>query len=317
MYRRKQIPTFLWIAGILVIVILLAVLLGHLDFPGWIVRGLSSVVPSKPDTPHTEEQYQALNEKVNTLEQQNTYLNELLLEYKRQDNLSVVSQEIQIPTIDARVIYRDHARLYDTMVIDRGTHDGVKVGMPVVDANGLIGRITSITAATSHVALITSPDCSYGVIDQRSRDVGIVRGTRPVAWNFTKEKIKDQIPPDMLEFQYLSPSAQINVSDLLITSGLSGITPKGLRVGEVVEIIRREEEGRFDIRVRPFADFNHLENVEVVLFNEENPNLIPAPSEAPIQKPPLESEPSESLPPDVSEPGSEIAPSTPSTANEG
>jgi len=77
-------------------------------------------------------------------------------------------------------------------------------------------------------------------------------------------------PPNMLELSYLSPSAEIRVQDVIVTSGLSGITPPGIRVGEVATIISLEEQGRFEIHVRPFADFEHLENVGVILYREED-----------------------------------------------
>jgi cell shape-determining protein MreC len=57
----------------------------------------------------------------------------------------------------------------------------------------------------------------------------------------------------------------------LITSGLSGITPPGLRIGEVIEIISVEEEGRYEIKVRPFADVEHVEIVGIVLYEGEDP----------------------------------------------
>jgi cell shape-determining protein MreC len=89
----------------------------------------------------------------------------------------------------------------------------------------------------------------------------------------------------MLELEYLSPSAQISVQDILLTSGLSGITPPGLRVGEVVEIISRQEEGTYEIRVQPFADLDHLENVAVVIYEEQKLDEINALSNGEAEPP--------------------------------
>jgi len=250
--------------------VLIVVLVSRLDFPGWILRGLSNLIPSRPASEYTPQEIGELRQKVSSLEQQNTILNEMVLEHQRESSLSHWSVDIPYSLVDARILYRDHARLFDIAIIDRGTNDGVEVEMPVVDSKGLVGRVVATRAAISRVLLLTSPDCSFGVIDQRSRDLGIVRGTEPVKWSMGRNQAQDQVSPNMLQLMYLSPSAQISVQDVLITSGLSGVTPRGIRVGEVVEIISHEEQGRFDIRVRPFADFDHLENVAVVLFREQN-----------------------------------------------
>jgi rod shape-determining protein MreC len=266
--RRKFSPWFRALA-ILVALVLVVVIVGRLDFPGWILRGLSSMIPAKQSAQYTPEEINALQAEKASLEQQNTYLNELVQELQRSAGMSEMSESIPYPLLNARVIYRDHARLFDTAIIDKGSFDGVEIDMPVVDSRGLVGRIVATTAAVSRVSLLTNPECSFGVIDQRSRDLGIVQGSEPVRW--TPGSVdSESIPPDVLQLTYLSPSAQISVQDILITSGLSGITPAGLRVGEVVEIISREEQGTYSIRVRPFADFPHLENVAIVLFREEN-----------------------------------------------
>jgi rod shape-determining protein MreC len=270
MYRRKNIPPIVWALGIIVVVLLVVLLIGRFDFPGWVLRGLSRLVPSRTNLQYTPEEVQNLKADMDSLKKQNTALNEMVLEYQRVDALSQVGEDIPAKLLDARVIYRDHARLFDTAIIDHGSSDGVEVEMPVVDSHGLVGRVVATTGAISRIVLLTNPDCSFGVIDQRSRDLGIVRGTSSLGWSSNSQGSADRTPLEMLDLEYLSPSAQINVQDLLITSGLSGITPKGIRVGEVVEIISREEEGRFEIRVRPFADFAHLENVAIVLYKEQD-----------------------------------------------
>jgi rod shape-determining protein MreC len=269
MYSRRRIRPLYWMAGIVVVLVLLVLVVGRLDFPGWILRGISGLVPSKPAAQYTQEEVDALKSKAAGLEQQNTFLNEMVLEAQRLQGLSQLKNTVPYDLLNAKIIYRDYGRLFDTAIIDRGSYDGVQVEMPVIDSDGLVGRVVATRAAVSRIVLLTSPDCSFGVIDQRSRDLGIIRGTQPVKWTM-KRTDSDQLKPNMLDLQYLSPSAQISVQDILITSGLSGVTPQGLRVGEVVEIISHEEEGSFNVRVRPFADFEHLENVSVVLFKEKD-----------------------------------------------
>lgn len=274
MYPRKRIPPLVWTLGIVVAVVLIALLIGRLGFLGWILRGLAGLIPSRPATQYAQQEVEDLKAQVNRLQQENAILNELIVENTQVEQLNLLSENLPYQLLNAHIIYRDHARLFDTALIDRGSFDGVKEEMPVMDANGLVGRVVATTSAVSRIVLLTSPNCAFGVIDQRSRDLGIIRGTETVRWNLGHGATEDQPPPDMLELEYLSPSAQISVQDILLTSGLSGITPPGLRVGEVVEIISRQEEGIYEIRVRPFADLDHLENVAVVIYEEQKLDQI-------------------------------------------
>jgi len=274
MYKRRKVSPFVKSLGIIVGVVLLVLILGRLDITGWMLRGLSGIVPHGRAPAYTADEIELMRDQLGSLEAENALLRERI-EFL-QDEVDIAGSPLnnQYQLLTGNVIYRDHARIFESALINRGTTDGVKVGMPVVDSRGVVGRIVSARAAVSRIELISSPDCSFGVIDQRSREIGIVRGSDPVnwertdipggvGWNF------EALGPHILELEYLSPSADISVNDTLLTSGLSGITPNGLRVGEVVEIISRQEQDWFDIRVEPFADLEHLDTVSVVLFEEE------------------------------------------------
>jgi rod shape-determining protein MreC len=273
MYKRRKISPFTKALGIGVGVVLLVILLGRLDFTGWVLRGLSSLVRHGHTRAYTAEEINEMRDHLGSLETENAILRERVEDLQDQLDLSTVRPEIGYQLLPADVIYRDHARIFESALINRGTSDGVIVGMPVVDVRGVVGRIVSARAAVSRIELIASPDCSFGVIDQRSREIGVVRGSDAVKWQRpdTSGRVgwnNEMLPPYILELEYLSPSADISVNDTLITSGLSGITPPGLRVGEVVEIISRQEEDMFDIRVDPFADLEHLDTVAIVLYEQ-------------------------------------------------
>lgn len=271
MFSQKRVSPFLKVISIIILIILGLVLFNRLDFWGWLLRGIAAAFPANPRVQYSPEEIQALVDKVRSLEQQNAILQDTIIQSRQQDALESLRQSIPFETLPAKVIYRDHSKMFWTAIIDKGTHDGIKVNMPVMDSRGLVGRVVAARSAVSRIILLTSPECSFGVIDQRSGDIGIVRGSDTVAWrDGNPGQSSSNIPPNILEFIYLSPAAHINVQDVLVTNGLSGITPKNLRVGEVIEIINREDEGNFLIRVRPFADFEHLENVVVILYQNEN-----------------------------------------------
>ena len=261
-------------AGAILVLIVVVVLVGRLDFPGWLMRGLARLVPEGRQAAYTPEEIEELRNRIGSLEGQNAILQELINRLQGEAAVVAGEQVIGYERALAQVVYRDHSRLFDTAIIDRGSADGVEEGMPVVDASGLVGRVVAVRAAVSRIVLVTSPDCSFGVIDQRSRELGVVRGSEAVRWHIGAGAGDREVPPDVLKLEYLSPSADISVHDTLVTSGLSGITPPGIRVGEVIEIVSHAEQGTFDIRVRPFADVEHLQAVAVLLYQEEERGQI-------------------------------------------
>jgi rod shape-determining protein MreC len=273
MYRRRRISPFMWTIGAVIVLILLLFFISRFDFPGWIIRGLSRLVPEESRSAYTAEEVEELRNTVGSLEGENAILRERIV--RLQDTLDVVGADrgAGYELLQAQIIYRDHARIFATAIIDRGSADGVQVGMPVVDSRGLVGRVATTRAAISRIVLVSSPDCSFGIVDQRSRELGVVRGSYPTRWNLSIDNGDEEVPvsPHVLELEYLSPSADIRVHDSLVTSGLSGITPNGVRVGEVVEIVTRTEEDVYEIRVRPYADLDHLQSVAVVLYTGEEP----------------------------------------------
>ena len=271
MYTRRKINPVLRVVMIVAAIVVAVVLIGRLDFFGWVLRGFNELVPSKPPPQYSEEQATDFKAQIGDLEAENAILREMVDDLRNRLNISANEAYSSFSVIEAEVIWRDHARLYKTAIINRGQADGVEVGMPVVDANGLVGRIVQARGAISRIELITSPDCSFGIVDQRSRAPGIVRGSETVKWQREDGMgFDDQaVPPNILELEYLSPSADIQTDDVLVTNGLSGITPGGIRVGQVDQIISMQEKDWYEIRVLPFADIDHLETVAVIIYSEK------------------------------------------------
>lgn len=253
---------------VVVALVIIVVILGRLDFPGQMLRALASLVPATPQPAYTPEEITQLREEIGALESENVLLKERIFSLCEELAIENIKEEAAYPILTTQIIYRDHTRFFDMVIINKGSSDGVKPEMPVVDSRGLVGRVVSTRGAISRVQLITSPDCAFGVKDQTTGNFGIVHGSESMQWLMGDDADESrETPPHVLVLEYLSPSAVINVRDSLVTSGLSGITPPGIRVGEVREIITREGEGLFDIRVEPYADFEHLNTVGVILYH--------------------------------------------------
>ncbi len=147
----------------------------------------------------------------------------------------------------AHVVGRVPGFLSNVTYIDRGTDDGVRSDSPVLTETGVIGRVVLATRRHAQVQLITNPDASIGVMIERTRSPGVLRGTGN----------------QLLDLNYIGNTEQVNAGDVVMTSGLDGIFPKGLPVGIVVESHKGKSVFRA-IRVEPFIDLLRIEDVLVL-----------------------------------------------------
>lgn len=177
-------------------------------------------------------------------------LEEVRLENERLSRLLEFREatDIQARALPARVIAEDASSWFRTIVIDRGRKDGVEEGLSVVVAEGVVGRVIKSAAAESRVLLITDASSALAGLVQRSRARGVCRGRG-----------------DLLAFDFAMHWEEIEVGDLIVTSGMGGVFPKGLSVG-TVKRVELNENGLFQsVEVTPAVDFYRLEEVLVLL----------------------------------------------------
>lgn len=136
---------------------------------------------------------------------------------------------------------------FRTITIDKGRSDGIRPDMAVIAAEGVVGRVIVPAARASKVQLLIDRDAAAGAIVERSRAQGIVVG------NGTNRLLMQHVPA----------TADIQVGDTVVTSGIEGFYPKGFVIGQI-ESIQRDVRGRV-IVVQPAVDFSALEAVLVVL----------------------------------------------------
>jgi rod shape-determining protein MreC len=149
----------------------------------------------------------------------------------------------------ARVIGQDPNIYLDYIMLDQGERQGIMLGMPVVTERGLVGRVSQVHETTSEVLLITDPNSAVTAILQTSRSTGLVRGVAG------RGLLLDQIPQD----------SEVNEGDIVITSGFGGSFPKGLVIGQVSSVNRRDYEMFQRAVVRPTVDFTGLEQVLIII----------------------------------------------------
>ena len=150
----------------------------------------------------------------------------------------------------AEVIGKDPSAWFKTIVIDKGTSDGLKKGLPVVIAQGVAGQIVDATDHYSKVMLIIDRNSAVDALVQRSRARGIIKGTSA----------------DRCRFDFVLQKHDVRVGDTVVTSGFDGVYPKGLRLGWVSDVTKPEAEIFQEITVTPYVDFEKLEEVLVVLI---------------------------------------------------
>jgi rod shape-determining protein MreC len=148
----------------------------------------------------------------------------------------------------AKVIGRDSSPFLHYLILDQGSTAGIRRGMPVVNENGLVGRITEVSATASKLQLITDPDSVINARIQESRAEGVLVGRA------TGE----------LELVYLSQDITVNVGEIVVTSGLGGGFPPEILIGRVVSVHRRDYELYQTAIIEPRSDFSRMEMVLII-----------------------------------------------------
>jgi rod shape-determining protein MreC len=173
---------------------------------------------------------------------------EIALENRRLARLLDFQGDVPSRVVTARVIGKDASGLFETFVLDRGRRSGIESGMAVVSAEGVVGRIAQVSPHASRVLLISDHNSGVDAIVQRTRARGIVEG----ALNRT------------CSMRYVKRGDEIDVNDVIVTSGLDGIFPKGILIGRVSGVTRKDF-GLFQVaEVVPAVDFAKLEEVLVL-----------------------------------------------------
>ncbi len=138
-------------------------------------------------------------------------------------------------------------------VIDRGTQDSIYLDQTVINQQGLIGRIGSVSEGYATVQLLTDPSNRVAARTARSREVGIIK------FSAAEGMILDNFPIQ----------GTISVNDTILSSGLGGIYPPGLVVGYVTEVVRPELEPFCKVKVKPAVNFHSLDELFLIVVEDQ------------------------------------------------
>lgn len=205
---------------------------------------------------NVQNQNEKMKKEIFLLRQENILLRNALQRLRDEKEIEERLSKLKENILVAQVIGLDTSHFYKSMIIDKGSLDGLKKDMVVVDRYGhLVGRVISpISIKESRVQLITDTESGISVISEKENEPGILSG--------------DGKGGCLLKYILMTSPKNVYKDEALMTSGFDGVFPRGLSVGEITSITSTTSLFK-KIRVRPYFDFRHLNQVAVLMINPD------------------------------------------------
>lgn len=211
---------------------------------GGVVGSYFQLVNLKKQNEELQQQNLALQEEVNAYLEESIQFHRLKLQLE-------ASEKNPDKKIFAEVIGESFDNLHRVLHLNRGSEHGIQKNFAVILSEGVIGRIQTVTPFESTVMLILDHRSRFPVIIQRSRARGMVYGSS-----------------NHLDLQRISVRTDIQVGDRVVTSGLTGLFPKGILVGTVESIEHKDQDLFQSAKLKPAVDFDKIEAVFVIIKSE-------------------------------------------------
>lgn len=197
-----------------------------------------------------QEENQELQRQVESLRTQVEMLREAQIENETlREQLGFSEAHPSYHVLPAEVIGRDPSNVVRSLIIDRGSDDGVARDMPVITARGLVGRVAEVYRTSSSVLLLTDVSSSVAGLVQRTRASGVIQGRmgrKPL-------------------MKYVSQDEPLAVGDVVLTSGLGSNFPKRLLIGYITSVAGGDTDLFQEAEIQPAVDSGRLETVMVLL----------------------------------------------------
>lgn len=152
-------------------------------------------------------------------------------------------------TVAGEIIGKDPSPWFRSIIINKGKRDGLRPSLPVIVPAGVVGIVTDVSDRYAKVLMMIDQNSAVDAVVQRNRARGMVRGEAR----------------DICSLEYVLYHHDIVEGDIVVTSGLDGVFPKGLRIGTISQVTKKNSGIFQEIIVTPFVDFETIEEVMVIL----------------------------------------------------
>ena len=226
-------------------------------FVNWVGGSAQDMYHGYVDMRGSVDENVSLRRKVASLTTENLKLRQSEGDLRRLRSLLAYSEQFNMTTSMAQTIMLDTAGRFKSIIIDRGSDDGVEVNDVIANANGLVGRVVLTTKNLAKVQLVTDNNCSVGSLIERTRRQGVVRGNGS----------------STLQLYDIPALADAQPGDRILTAGIDGIYPKGIPIG----LVTKADPGKSlfkNISLKPSVDFGTIEEVIVIHTRKVPPGVV-------------------------------------------
>ncbi len=217
---------------------------GPITLVTWPIREIKKIVFYHK----THDEYVVLKSEVDGLRAKIVNGREIILENKRLEELLDFKRTLPYASVAASVIGRDPSNWNAILIVNKGRSSGVKVGMPVVNSAGVVGKVVEIGDNKSKVILISDPNFSVAAIAQDTRESGLLNGTLQ----------------GLCRLRYLPEDSAIQVGEKIVTSKLSSTFPDGIFIGTVISVHNQSTTTGTECLVEPVAKPSQIEEVLIL-----------------------------------------------------
>ncbi len=223
------------------------------DIPTRVSFWIDDVFVSRTDL--LEENAQ-LREQLLVAQRELQLMQSLASENSRLLQLQEKSKVINGDVLPAEIINESSDPFSKRVLVNKGAREGVFIGQPLLDANGLMGQVDEVVPFTSWVLLITDPDHVTPVEVNRNGERAFARGTRTTATE--------------LELEFVTQTQDMKAGDLLVSSGMGGVYPKNYPVAEIISVYADPGQPFSTVRARPIANLASTRHVMLVFEQQES-----------------------------------------------
>ncbi len=203
---------------------------------------------------------QELLKEINNLKSEINNLRDQLIDYNKLKNenqkfikyydLKLENENLKF--VPASIIGTNSLSLFGDFTIDKGSNSGISKNNVVMTENGVVGTVTSVGSSCSKVQTLLSPNIKLGAINIQNNETGIIMGFPKIINNNITRMI------------YISPQSNTNSGDIIVTSGISGLYPKNLKIGKVKTIEYDNTECYYYATIEIFENLNKIQDVTVI-----------------------------------------------------